>query len=145
MRSNRQLVLAALLVGALAAAAAAAAMSSPSPLNDRPPRAPEVVHLTGRLRGMYTSRRAALRVHVHNRLGRLVVVTHVRAEVHRGSGENGLCPASALVVHGWHGRRSVPANGTRTVRLPARMRRRAPDRCQGTRWDITYRAGAEVR
>ncbi len=100
----------------------------------------KAARLTGHLNAMYPSRHAKLRVHVRNRAGQRIVVHLVHASVHRGSGPNGRCPARMLVVRDWRGSRRVQAGGTRIFRLHVRMRGRAPDRCQGTRWKLSYHA-----
>jgi hypothetical protein len=105
-----------------------------------PIRTAKKVRLSGHLNAMYPSRHARLRVHVRNPFGAQIVVHRIHARVHRGVGPNGRCPASMLVIRDWRGTRRVQAGTSRVFRLRVRMRRRAPDRCQGTRWALSYHA-----
>ena len=139
-RPRRTVVATMLVVTSLIGVSAMAATWKPHGSLLPPGRGRNVARLTGHLNAMYPSRHAKLRVHVRNRSGRGIVVHQVHARVHRGSGPNGRCPARMLVVRDWQGHRRVQAGRTRIFRLRARMRGRAPDRCQGTRWKLSYHA-----
>ena len=140
MGSPRRLVVATMLVATSLIGVAALAASWTPHGSLSPVRQPKQARLSGHLNAMYPSRHAKLRVHVRNPLGSGIVVHRIHARVHRGTGPNGRCPASMLVVSDWRGSRNVRPGGTRIFRLRVRMRKRAPDRCQGTRWKLTYQA-----
>ena len=102
--------------------------------------APRSLRIHGDVRGMYPGRSATLRLHVRNPLPFRVGVYRIHVHVHRGAGPNGTCPAAMLLVHPWHGMQRIGPGHARTFRLQIRMRRRASDPCQGTKWHLTYDA-----
>ena len=140
MGSPRRVLVATMLVATslIGVAALAASWSPHGSLS--PVRQPKQARLSGHLNAMYPSRHAKLRVHVRNRLRSGIVVHRIHARVYRGIGPNGRCPASMLVVRDWRGSRHVQPGRARIFRLRVVMRKRAPDRCQGTRWKLTYHA-----
>jgi hypothetical protein len=141
MGSPRRTVVATMLVvTSLVGVSAMAATWKPHGALLPPGGGRKVARLTGHLNAMYPSRHAKLRVHVRNRSGQRIVVHRVHARVHRGSGLNGRCPGSMLVVRDWRGSRRVQPGKTQIFRLRVWMRKRAPDRCQGTRWRLSYDA-----
>jgi len=102
--------------------------------------APRSLKIHGHVRGMYPGRSATLRLHVQNPLTVRVGVYRIHVHVHRGVGPNGTCPANMLSVKPWRGLQRIRGGQAQVFRLRTRMRRRAPDRCQGTRWRLTYDA-----
>ena len=128
-------VAAILTVSAIAVAGTLSTRGTPSSGS-----APRSLKIHGHVRGMYPGRSAILRLHVRNPLTVRVGVYRIRVHVRRGAGPNGTCPATMLAVKPWRGMRRVRGGQTRVFRLRTRMVRRAPDRCQGTRWHLTYDA-----
>jgi hypothetical protein len=94
----------------------------------------------GHVRHLMPGRPKMLRVHVRNPLNAGVAVYQLRAVVRTGRGRRGACPAQVIHIRAWKGFRKVAANSRRTFRLRIRLRKRAPDRCQGARWTIHYHA-----
>jgi len=141
MQRRRQVIVASALAAAIAVSASAmASWMPPHAAFLEPQKAPRKLKIVGNLHAMYPSRHARLRLDISNPLGQRVTVTTVSARVHRGAGPSGRCPASMLVIRTWHGSRTLAPGVTKTFHLKARMRRRSPDRCQGTRWQLTYHA-----
>ena len=102
--------------------------------------APRSLKIHGHVAGMYPGRHTTLRLHVHNPLDVRVGVYRIRVHVQRASGPAGRCPARMLRILPWRGLARVRADRTRMFKLSIQMRRRAPDRCQGARWHLSYDA-----
>jgi hypothetical protein len=84
---------------------------------------------------MYPGRHARLRVTVLNPSPVAVTMTSVQTAI--GDAASG-CKGSNLVVRRFHGSRIIPAHGSGRVRLRVRMRRRAPDACQGVTFPLLF-------
>ena len=102
--------------------------------------APRSLAIHGHVTGMYPGRHATLRLHVRNPLTVRVGVYRIRVHVQRAAGPAGTCPSDMLRILPWRGLARVRAQHTRMFKLSIQMRRRAPDRCQGARWHLTYDA-----
>ena len=137
-------MIAPLLAAVLAVSAVAVAGALSIRAQQPPGAAPRSLRIHGHVNGMFPGRAATLRLHVRNPLAVRVGVYRIRVHVQHGSGPYGRCPARMLRVRPWHGLRRIPGGASRMFRLHIRMRRRAPDRCQGARWDLTYE-GTSVR
>ncbi len=96
--------------------------------------------ITGHVNGMHPGMTKTLRLRIHNPFAVHVAVYVIRVHVRRGHGPNGRCAGRFLVTHPWKGVRRIPAERTRVVRVKVRLRRRAPDRCQGAQWPLTFDA-----
>jgi len=136
----RATILAPLLAGILAVSAAAVAGSWSVRAPEAGGEAPRTLVLRGRVRGLYPGHARTLHVRVHNRLSVRVGVYRVRARAHRTTGPLGRCPSRVIRIKPWKGMVFVPPGATRSIRLRVRLARRAPDRCQGVRWRVTYDA-----
>jgi len=136
----RVTVVAPLLAGILAVSAAAIAGTWSARTPEAGGEAPRTLVLRGKIRGLYPGNPRTLRVRVHNGLSVRVGVYHVRARAHRTTGPLGRCPARVIRIKPWRGMVFVPPGATRSIRLRVRLARRAPDRCQGVRWRLTYDA-----
>jgi hypothetical protein len=134
----RATVVAPILVCALAisAIAVAANWSRSTPSTRR--EAPRHLRVHGGVAHLSPGQKTTYRVRVRNPLSVRVRVYRVGAHVRRGRGPLGRCPARSLRVRPWSGRRVIPPHSMRKVPLVVRMRRSAPDRCQGTRWRLIY-------
>jgi len=139
-RPLRATVVAPILAGVLAVSAIAVAGSWSTRDADAPREASRHLHLRSSVAKMYPGRVTTYRVRIRNPLSVRVGVYRIRAHVRRGHGPLGRCPARWLRISPWKGMRRIPAGSVRRVRLEVRMRKRAPDRCQGTRWRIEYEA-----
>jgi len=133
-------VVAPLLAGILAVSAVAIAGTWSPEARDMRGEAPRTLVLHGKVRDLYPGKAKALRVRVRNTLSVRVGVYHVRARAHRTAGPLGRCPGRVVRIKPWKGMVFVPAGATRRIRLRVRLARRAPDRCQGVRWRVTYDA-----
>ena len=136
----RVTVVAPLLAGILAVSAAAIAGTGSARTPETGGEAPRTLVLRGKIRGLYPGNPRTLRVRVHNGLSVRVGVYHVRARAHRTTGPLGRCPARVIRIKPWRGMVFVRPGATRSIRLRVRLARRAPDRCQGVRWRLTYDA-----
>jgi hypothetical protein len=97
--------------------------------------------IRGAVKGMYPGRVRKLRLRIRNPLDRAIRVRSIRARVrrpHRG------CPAKAITIRRWRGHLRIRPHRGRTVRVKVKMKRRAPNACQGARFPIRYR-GTAVR
>jgi hypothetical protein len=138
-------VIAPLLAGVLAISAIAFAGSWSASRVDRATSermAPRHLRIRGHLGKMRPGKDGRLRLRIRNPLGAPVGVYRVWVKVHRGSGPNGRCPARSLAVEVWRGFKRIRPGGARRIRVKVHMRRGAPNRCQGTRWPLTYHARA---
>jgi hypothetical protein len=136
----RVTIVAPLLAGILAVSAAAVAGTWSVRTPEAGGEAPRTLVLHGKVRGLYPGKARPLRVRVHNSLSVRVGVYRVSARARRTTGPLGRCPARVIWIKPWRGMRFVPAGATRSIRLRVRLARRAPDRCQGVRWRVTYDA-----
>jgi hypothetical protein len=89
----------------------------------------------GRVHGLFPGMRTRMPVTVRN-------LTQVPLELRRiavrvAPASPG-CLARYLVVRRFRGERIVPARGTVQVRLKVRLRRSAPDACQGRRFPLAF-------
>lgn len=102
--------------------------------------APRSLLIRGHVRGLFPGRSSMLRLRVRNPLSVRVKVLTLKVHVRRGLGPLGRCPAKMLRIKPWRGHRRIQAGHVRRFRLAVRLRLRAPDRCQGARWHLTYDA-----
>ncbi len=91
---------------------------------------------------LYPGKATKLVLHVRNPLDIAVKVTRLTVRVGMGTGPYGQCAARTLRVRPWTGHRRIPADATKKLRLPIKMRRSAPGNCIGTRYPLTYYAKA---
>ncbi len=136
----RVTIVAPLLAGVLAVSAAAVAGTWSVRASDTGGEAPRTLVLRGKVRGLYPGHARTLRVRVHNRLSVRVGVYRVRARAHHTTGPLGRCPSRVIRIKPWKGMVFVRPGATRSIRLRVHLARRAPDRCQGVRWRVTYDA-----
>ena len=136
----RVTIVAPLLAGILALSAAALAGTWSVRTPEAGGEAPRTLVLRGKVRGLYPGHARTLRVRVHNRLSARVGVYRVQARAHRTTGPLGRCPARVIRIRPWKGMVFVPPGATRSIRLRVHLARRAPNRCQGVRWRVTYDA-----
>ena len=139
-RPVRSTVIAPVIAGVLAVSAIAVAgtIGQHGSITGQPAKRHLAIH--GHVRYLMPGRPKILRVHVRNPLGASVAVYQLRAVVRTGRGRRGACPAQVIHIRTWKGFRKVAASSRRTFRLRIRLRKRAPDRCQGARWKIHYHA-----
>jgi len=133
-------VIAPVIAGVLAVSAIAVAgtIGQHGSITGQPAKRHLAIH--GHVRHLMPGRPKILRVHVRNPLGASVAVYQLRAVVRTGRGRRGACPTQVIHIRTWKGFRKVAASSRRTFRLRIRLRKRAPDRCQGARWKIHYHA-----
>jgi hypothetical protein len=133
-------VIAPVIAGVLAVSAIALAgnIGQHGSISGQPAKRHLSIH--GHVRHLMPGRPKILRVHVKNPLGAGVGVYQLRAVVRQGRSRRGSCPAQVIHIRPWKGFRKVAAGTKRTFRLRIRLRRQAPDRCQGARWTIHYHA-----
>jgi len=133
-------VIAPVIAGVLAVSAIAVAgtIGQHGSITGQPAKRHLAIH--GHVRYLMPGRPKILRVHVRNPLGASVAVYQLRAVVRTGRGRRGACPAQVIHIRTWKGFRKVAASSRRTFRMRIRLRKRAPDRCQGARWTIHYHA-----
>ena len=139
-RPVRSTVIAPVIAGVLAVSAIAVAgtIGQHGSITGQPAKRHLAIH--GHVRHLMPGRPKILRVHVRNPLGASVAVYQLRAVVRTGRGRRGACPAQVIHIRTWKGFRKVAASSRRTFRMRIRLRKRAPDRCQGARWTIHYHA-----
>lgn len=139
-RPVRSTVIAPVVAGVLAVSAIALAgnIGQRGSIVGQPAKRHLSIH--GHARHLMPGRPKILRVHVRNPLSAGVGVYQLRAVVRQGRGRRGACPAQVIRIRPWKGFRVVAAGTRRTFRMRIRLRRRAPDRCQGARWTIHYHA-----
>lgn len=93
----------------------------------------------GHLKELYPGRATVLSARVTNTGRTPIVVT--RLEVAVRSTTVG-CPASTLKITPFSGRTRVNGHASVKLKLPALMKSRAPDACQGTRYQLTFKGTA---
>jgi hypothetical protein len=133
-------VIAPVIAGVLAVSAIALAgnIAQQGTITGQPAKQHLAIH--GHVRHLLPGRPKVLRVHVRNPLNAGVAVYQLRAVIRQGRGRRGPCPAQVVHIRPWKGFRKVAAGARRTFRLHIRLRRQAPDRCQGARWTVHYHA-----
>ena len=139
-RPVRSTVIAPVIAGVLAVSAIALAgtIGQKGSIVGHPAKRHLSIH--GHVRHLMPGRPKILRGRIRNPLSAGVGVYQLRAVVRRGRGERGACPSKVVHIRPWKGFRKVAAGTKRTFRLRIRLRRQAPDRCQGARWTIHYHA-----
>lgn len=130
------------VVASMLMISAAFAFVPTGPGNEPPSPYAHRLHITGRVRNLYPGKHAKLVLKVRNPFEIAVRVRWIKVHVTPGVGPAGTCPSRSLVVKTWHGDRRLAAHHTRRFRLKLRMRVRAPNKCVGTRYRLTYSAKA---
>jgi hypothetical protein len=95
--------------------------------------------LGGHVRHLFPGAHKRMRVTISSRFRRPLRVRSVWAVV-RGGGSG--CPASNVRVNRWRGRLRIGAHRTRHLQLPVAMSKKAPDACQGRRFNLRFHARA---
>jgi hypothetical protein len=134
-------IVAVLLLLALLATGAEAERRAPVQ-EDETTRAPIPLTVRGHVRGLYPGAWTGMRVTVVNHNDRPIDFDRVLARVARARPG---CGRRYLVVRGSHRERLVPPHGRIRLRLKVRLRRTAPDACQGARFPITFTTGDAAR
>src|SRR5262245_14180861 len=129
-RVTRTALLMILVAGALTSAGAA---PGPHPQPAATPISRAIV-LHGRARGLCPGAFRRMRVVVRNPGAAAVRLTGVTATVANASPA---CRARNVKVRAFLGSRTIPGLGQATLYLRTRMRRRAPNACQGLRFPVT--------
>jgi hypothetical protein len=96
---------------------------------------PSVVN--GHVSGLYPGLRKQMRIVVRNPQTFTVHVTQVTARV---SNASSTCRSRNVRIARFTGSRTIPAHGRITIYLASRMRRKAPNACQGARFPVTFTA-----
>lgn len=96
---------------------------------------PFVVH--GHVSGLYPGVRKQMRIIVRNPQSFTVRVTQVTARV---SNASIACRSRNVRIVRFTGSRTIPGHGRIRIYLSSRMRRRAPNACQGARFPVTFTA-----
>jgi hypothetical protein len=96
---------------------------------------PAVVH--GHVSGLYPGGRKQMRIVVRNHETFTVRVTQVTARV---SNASSTCRSRNVRIVRFTGSRAIAGHGRIRIYLPTRMRRRAPNACQGLRFPVTFTA-----
>jgi len=91
--------------------------------------------LRGGVQGLYPGAHARMTVVVRNRTNEPLELHRVSTRVADAAPG---CPAGSLVVRRFRGDRIVPARGSVRVRVRVRLRRSAPDACQGVRFPLAF-------
>ena len=94
----------------------------------------------GHVSGLYPGVRKHMRVVVRNPESFAVRVTRVTAGV---SNASRACRARNVRIVRFTGSRTIPGHGRIRIYLPTRMRRRAPNACQGARFPVRFTATME--
>jgi hypothetical protein len=140
------------LVAVLAAGALAWAELGPGKRTDlSPPRESPGLRANGHVSGLYPGLHEPVWVHVRNPFARRARVRWVRTWI-RDAGRD--CPGAYLVPRRSRGLRQlasgrwrhvlVPPQQTRRVRVRMRMRRDAPDACQGVSFPLRFEVKVKV-
>jgi hypothetical protein len=131
------LVLALATVAGAAHALAGAKATSPGTAAAAAVDGQSGLRVHARVRGLlYPGVRRPLVLRVSNPAGRRAVVLRARVRVRRASRG---CPRGSLRLQRFRGKLHVRPRGRRTLRLRARMKRTAPDACQGAGYRLRVR------
>lgn len=128
-----KVVAAAVLLALVSSGARADRERSATEPSARP--APASLAVRGGVHGLSPGSRTRMPVTVRNRTHAPLELRRIVVRVAPASPR---CPARYLVVRRFRGERIVPARGTVRVRLKVRLRRSAPDACQGRRFPLTF-------
>lgn len=93
----------------------------------------------GHATGLYPGARLRMRVRIRNPYDHAVRITSLKTRVGRGAPG---CRGSWVRVRKLRREAVIPALASRRVRLRVRMRRGAPDACQGARFPLRFRMTA---
>lgn len=93
----------------------------------------------GHLKDLYPGRATVLSARVTNTGRSPIVVTRLKVAVRSTTAG---CPASTLKIKPFVGRKRVSGHASVRVKLPALMKASAPDACQGTRYQLTFKGEA---
>lgn len=96
---------------------------------------PAVVH--GHVSGLYPGARKQMRIVVRNPQTFPVRVTQVTARV---SNASSTCRSRNVRIVRFTGSRAIAGHGRIRISLSSRMRRKAPNACQGLRFPVTFTA-----
>src|SRR5919197_423487 len=102
--------------------------------------AAHILHVSGRVRGLYPGARKGFRVKLYNRSRRWVVVPAIRAHVLGGAA--GASPANLSTPPKHLDYPRVRPHNTRRIGIRIRMWPRAPDACQGVRFPLRFEVRA---
>jgi len=136
----RAIIVAPLLAAVLAVSAAALASNWSTRAQVPHGDAPRSLVLRGKVHGLYPGHAKTLHVRIHNPFSVRVGVYRITARARRSHGVLGICPSRVVRIHQWKGMLFVPPRTSRRIDLRIKLTRRAPDRCQGARWHVTYDA-----
>jgi hypothetical protein len=120
-------------------AGSANAQRTATPVARVAPSAHAALRASGHVRGLYPGAVTWMRVTVRNVTKVRLRVTELRATV--GTPNDG-CLSSMLRVRPLRSQPVVAAHGSIKVRVRVRLRRIAPDACQGVRFPLTFSAKA---
>ena len=91
--------------------------------------------ITGSISGLYPGGPLSLRLTVTNDENFRIEVSSITTTVHDAAPS---CPAADLAVGRYAGPLVVPANGTRSTHVPARLSHAAGNACQGAVFPLSY-------
>jgi hypothetical protein len=98
---------------------------------------PRTITLRGHVSGLYPGAKVWLPLVLRN--PNKIPLTIQRITTRVGNAAPG-CPSTFLRVRPFDGSLRVPARGTAQASLKVRLRRKAPDACQGARFPLTFTA-----
>jgi hypothetical protein len=128
------LVAVALTLGSMALADVVGA-PEPEPLRAARP----TFRVRGNVKGLYPGHVKKMRLRVRNPFDFAIRIHEVRARARRPFVG---CPAKAVKIRRWHGNLKIAPHSRRIVNVRIRMKRWAPNACQGARFPIRYRGEA---
>jgi hypothetical protein len=97
------------------------------------------IKVSGHVKGLYPGRERRLRVGVRNGYRSVITVKSVTATVKRASSG---CPKGTISTTPYEGRGKIRAHRTKPLTIRVKMRRSAPDACQGTKFKLRFKARA---
>jgi hypothetical protein len=105
-------------------------------------RTPARFSISGHVDGLLPGQREHLPLRIRNPWSWTIRVKSVTVQI----GSSGRpCPVGNVEIHGFKGSFAVRPRSTRTLMLAARIRRGAPEACEGATFALTFRGTARRR